>query len=148
MDRIFKLVVGLIVIVTFLNGIAIACYGLYKCGHVYYSYFNGGEHQAPVVGLVGVIDYFLIAFVFLILSIGFARLFLNDSQFFNGISLDWFEVRDLNDLKLILWHTILLAMVVAFGASIVSMDTIENWKVIIMPASILLLAVAARMIKH
>jgi len=101
-----------------------------------------GEHR-PGVRLVESIDAFLISMVFLVFSIGVTTLFLAREGDRAVESMPaWIRVHDLAELKFLVWEAILAALVVATASAVTVATGPASWTALILPATVLLLAVA------
>ena len=146
MIRIFKWALLLIIFATFLNGIAFICFGMKKIYEAYHGIFATGKVGVAGIELVHSLDNFLIALVFLIFSFGFAQLFLPENDWFDKINIPALKVNSFKELKIILWITILLTLVIAFASQIVSQEIKADWESLSLPICIVLLAGALRLL--
>jgi uncharacterized membrane protein YqhA len=98
--------------------------------------------QAPGVHLARSVDAFLLAMVFFVFSIGVSALFLARAS---NPALDaipeWMRVRNLSELKFLIWEAILAALVVASVETFVAPGHELTWTALILPIAILILAV-------
>lgn len=145
MIKIFKWAINVIVFVTFLNGLTFVVFGIIKTYHGY-EQIVAVEHGRPGIALVESLDSFLIALVFLIFSVGFARLFHSESKIFTAINVPALKVESFADLKMLLWNTILLTLMVLFATIVVSNEGDLEWKIMILPVSIALLAFSSKIL--
>jgi len=99
-----------------------------------------GDH-APGIQLARSVDAFLLALVFFVFSIGVLALFLSKQ---GGSSLEpvpeWLRVRNLSELKFLIWEAILAALVVASVESFVAAGHELTWSALIMPMGTLILS--------
>jgi uncharacterized membrane protein YqhA len=127
-----------------LDAIALAVIGVMRTleGYslIFHSSLWGGE-PASGVRLAGSIDAFLMSMVFLVISIGFATLFLAQPT---GASLEripeWMRIRNLRDLKFLIWEAILAALVVASMEGFESGTRELSWTSLAPPLAALILA--------
>ena len=76
--------------------------------------------RAPGIQLARSVDAFLLAMVFFVFSIGVLALFLSDRRNSGLESVpEWMRVRNLSELKFLIWEAILVALVVASVESFV-----------------------------
>lgn len=93
------------------------------------------------------LDVFLIGFLFLIFSIGFAQLFVSDNSKIKSLIMNWtpnwLKVESFTQLKLILWDTVLTTLVVLFaGETFRSLDDVYDWKLLFIPVAVLLISIS------
>ena len=86
-------------------------------------------------------DSFLISVVFLVFSLGLIRIFLVGQEEESRIP-KWLDIKDLKGLKVLLWETILVALVVFSLNSVIRNITTITWEILILPAFILLLTIS------
>jgi len=136
---------------SILNGIALLGLGAYKSIKSYQVLLAGTPLQSgkgPGIQLVESVDVFLAALVLIILGIGLAVLFLIRDEEQDSLHLpSWMKVKSFLELKLILWEAVLTVLVVAFlgHAAVQAQDL--HWEILILPASILMLAVSLFIMK-
>ena len=139
------------VIFTFLNSIFFLMTGVIESLHGFKIFFKKLRTGEPI--LIGIyfmesLDRFLVSFVFMIFSLGIYKLF-----FVSGEKTDplpaWLHIETFKDLKILLWETILV-MLVVFTVSLVVNTTATkgpvtsslDWNALILPAIILILSVS------
>lgn len=148
MSKIFRFAIIVVVITTFVNAIAIIGVGLYRSIHAYILLAQTGTDDRPGLHIVESLDTFLVAFVFLIMSLGFMKLFVPDFSWFKGIDLPWLKINDFSQLKNLLWSTILLALVVSFSTSLLKTEEPLEYTRLIIPASVLMFSLALKFLPH
>lgn len=134
---------------SILNGIALLGLGVYKSIKSYQALLAPWESgEGPGIMLVESVDVFLAALVLIILGIGLAVLFLIRDEGKDSLQIpSWMKVKSFLELKLILWEAVLTVLVVAFlGHAAVQAEDL-HWKILILPASILMLAVSLFIMK-
>jgi len=101
--------------------------------------WNGDE--APGVYIAKSIDAFLLAMVRFVFSIGVLTLFATQQE---SEGLDhvpaWMQVRNLSELKFLIWEAILAALVVASVEGLVVSTHELRWTALIIPVALLILA--------
>lgn len=151
MHRILNVSIIIVVFITFINALVFFGLGIYHSVEVYIGLINGSG-GSPGVYLVESLDRFLVGFVFIIFSVGLSQLFLADTPFLKKYELPWLELNDFSQLKTLLISAILVALFVAWipYAPLTSMVNGGElgWTDLIFPASMVLMAVAARLIKE
>lgn len=151
MHRILNGSIIIVVFVTFVNALVFFGLGILQSFEVYIGMINGSLAHAGIY-LVEALDRFLVGFVFIIFSIGLSQLFLTNMSFLKKYELPWLELTNFYQLKTLLISAILVALFVAWipYAPIFSMADGNDlgWTDLIFPASMVLMAVAARLIKE
>jgi uncharacterized membrane protein YqhA len=100
-----------------------------------------GLEAAPGVQLARSIDAFLLAMVFFVFSIGITTLFVAPagSAAVEAVP-EWMRVKNLAELKFLIWEAILAALVVASVESFVGSHHELGWNALVLPLAILILA--------
>lgn len=139
-----RFVTSVAVIFTLINSIVFTAVGVAHCVHGYVAFINAGflptEEVKPGLMLLEGLDSFMIALVFLIFGLGVARLFLFDKVESSTIP-GWLDVKSLKELKILLWETILVTLVIVCVSHLVK-SAPEGWEALIFPVVILVLAMA------
>jgi uncharacterized membrane protein YqhA len=103
----------------------------------------------PGVHIAESVDALLFSLVLLVLSLGTASLFLTTSDTEESRKLpDWMRVKSLTELKLLLWEAILATLVVAAASGVIAALPHLEWKLLVLPAAILLLSVSYFLLKR
>ncbi len=153
MKTLFKFIIGIPVLCTFFISIAFIAIGVYETGLGIKGILMGQVHTdaTPGLTLFQALDVFLIAFLFLIFSIGFAQLFIPKPSkivdLVNNITPDWLKVENFTQLKLILWDTVLTTLVVIFIGDAFKANGEYDWQLTIIPISIMLISFSRYLIK-
>lgn len=149
MKAFLNIIFGIPIISTFLISIMFFGIGVYETVIGVRAIFQGQVHTEvrPGIILFQALDVFLIGFLFLIFSFGFAQLFVSDNSKIKSLILDWtpnwLKVESFTQLKLILWDTILTTLVVLFaGETFRNLDDVYDWKLLYIPVAVLLIAVS------
>jgi uncharacterized membrane protein YqhA len=153
LKTIFKLIIIIPVLCSFIISLAFIGLGVYEAIQGIIGILKGQLHTeaAPGLLLVDSLDLFLIAFLFMIFSIGFAQLFIPQESRIISVVKEivpkWLMVSNFTQLKLILWDTILTTLVVLFVEDIVTADGNYTPELMVIPSSILLIALSRYFIK-
>ena len=153
MKTIFKLIIAIPVISSFITAIIFLGLGVYEAWLGISGIIKGQVHTDATPGLVLVksLDIYLIGILFLIFSIGFVQLFIpKESRLFtivDGVTPAWLRVNNFTELKLILWDTILTTLVVMFVENIVSANGEFTWELMVIPVAILFISLSRYLIK-
>ena len=148
MKLIFRIIIGAVILTTFLNCVTFIGLGVYRSYHAYSALISEGVAGKPGIEIINSLDTFLIALVFLIMSLGFARLFYPDFPLFTSIELPWLKIEDFFDLKILLWNTVLLSLLVAFAVVAIENEGHWEWTMLVIPAAVLMFSLGAKFIKH
>jgi len=150
MHRLLNIAILLVVFITFINALVYFGLGAYYSFTAYADIIMGrAEDNHPGIVLIESLDRFLIGFVFIIFSVGLSRLFLSDANFLKGYELPWLKIDEFTSLKTILISALLVALFVAWTptAITVAQQPQTDWTTLIFPASLLLVAIAAKFVK-
>jgi uncharacterized membrane protein YqhA len=149
-----KIVIAVIAVLLFGAGLVLTGLGAYEMVMVFVH--SGGahdEHLAKVIaiGLLSVVDMFLIAIVFFVLALGFMLLFTDTSAGFPVNLPQWLRIKNFIELKVILWEAILTTLVIAFltGLAGKKINGEEpQLSTLILPGGIFLVAISLYFLKR
>jgi uncharacterized membrane protein YqhA len=137
------------IIFTGINSLFFLVGSVIEAIHGYQIFFEYGldnPDQKPGVYLLKSLDMFLVSMVFLIFALGILRIFiLNDNE--EEKMPGWLHLANFKDLKVLLWETILVTLVVFTFTEVVSAKEILKWQTLIMPGVILLLTLSLAIMK-
>ncbi|MBL7858946.1 MAG: YqhA family protein [Cyclobacteriaceae bacterium] len=148
MIRVFQITVLIISVTMFANFLFTAGVGVYKTIHAYSILYFEGIDGKPGLEIVESLDLFLVAIVFLILSLGFMKLFYPDFRGFNKMVLPWLKVDDFFQLKHLTWNAILLTLLITFGTHVLRANGPLEWTMLIIPTSVFLFSTSSKMLNH
>lgn len=148
MNRVLQLAVLIVSATMFANFLFIACIGVYKTFHAYAILYSDGISGKPGLEIVESLDLFLVSLVFLILSIGFMKLFYPEFRGIDKIQLPWLKIDDFFQLKYLTWNAILLTLLITFGTHVLRATGPLDWTMLIIPASVLLFSISSKMLMH
>ncbi|HQU99671.1 MAG: YqhA family protein [Bacteroidia bacterium] len=148
MNQVFKVFVFIIAIVIFINFIIITLVGVYKTFHAVTLFFQSGLQHKPGIEIVESLDVFLVALLFLILSLSIMKLFYPENALFSSINLPWLQINDFVQLKNLTWNAFLLTLLITFGTSVIKNSDHLDWTFLIIPIAVLLFAISAKMLRH
>jgi uncharacterized membrane protein YqhA len=132
----------------FVNFLFTAGMGVYRTFHAFSTLYTEGAASKPGREILESLDLFLVALVFLILSLGFMKLFYPEFKWFHNINLPWLKVEDFVQLKQLTWNAMLLTLLIIFGAQVLSGIARLDWNILIIPISVVLFSVSAKLLKH
>jgi uncharacterized membrane protein YqhA len=132
---------------TLVNSIFFLVAGAMKSTHGYQEYIKlwSGQGQGPPPGLhlAEALDSFLLALVSLIFGLGILKTFVH-YQIDDSKLPPWLHIHDFKELKILLWETILVTLVV-FN---LNFFTEVSWKTLIIPGVILMLSLSLYLMKR
>ncbi len=149
MHKLLNVSIVIVVFITFINALFFFGLGIKESIEAYIGIFKN-ELEHPGVYLVEALDKFLIGFVFIIFSVGLSELFLTEMSFLKKYDLPWLALKDFNQLKTLLISAVLVALFVAwipFAPLFSVNDEHLTWQALIFPASMLIMAGAARLMR-
>jgi uncharacterized membrane protein YqhA len=148
MEHILRVVIIVVVVVTFINALVFFGLGVFHSVQTYWNLILGtaGEHR-PGLAMVESMDRFFIGFIFIIFSVGLSKLFLPQSLVFKKLDLPWLAISDFHQLKLLLWSAILTAILVEWLVITAAKAAYFDWPDLILPLGIFILAIAAKFLK-
>jgi uncharacterized membrane protein YqhA len=107
---------------------------------VLFRYLGGEEIAAPKMLLLESLDSFLAALVFLIFGLGIMKIFIAPDKIIEGLP-GWLQIRTFVELKILLWESVLITVVVmSMGTVARRLDSLA-WDVLVLPGVVLLMAV-------
>jgi uncharacterized membrane protein YqhA len=102
---------------------------------------DGGEWKNPGVVIVESLDRFLLAILFYIFGVGMIKLFL--PEVFKGTDLPkWLDVKGIKELKVLLWETILVTLMILSVTHLVGHTDTLTWDALILPSVIAILSLS------
>ena len=131
-------------IFSFISCLFFVGVGIAEAVHAYkiiIGSLSGGPWENPGIILVESLDRFLIGVLFYIFGIGIIKLFL--PELFHDTDLPkWLDIKDIRQLKVLLWETILVTLVVLSVTSMVSHTDELSWDMLILPSVIAVLSLS------
>ncbi len=153
MKTVFKFIIGVPIITTFIIAIVFIGLGVYEATSGIIGIAKGQilSETRPGLMLFQALDVFLVGFLFLIFSLGFSQLFFPKpsriTNMVDNISPKWLHVESFTQLKLILWDTVLTTLVVLFIGDVYRASGQYYWELTILPIGIFLISLAKFLIK-
>jgi uncharacterized membrane protein YqhA len=153
MKTLFKLIIGIPVLTTFVIALVFMVVGVYDTVIGVQGLIKGQIHTDtnPALRLFEALDIFLIAILCIIFSIGISQLFFpKPSRIINvidSITPDWLRVENFTQLKLILWDTALTTLVVMFVGQAYKNVGKYDWELAVIPIAIVLISYSRYLIK-
>ena len=152
MRTFFKFVIGIPIVTTFLISLIFLALGVYEASQGVIGILQGliESDARPGLLLFQALDLFLIGFLFLIFSLGFAQLFFPKPsrvlKLLEIITPPWLHVETFTQLKLILWDTVLTTLVVLFVADVFRASSEYDYSLAILPSAIFLISLGKYLI--
>src|SRR3954463_16268290 len=111
--------------------------------------FVGEEMRVSVASVMGATDAYLFGVVLVIFAYAITFGFVVELAPSEGERLpDWMRVDGVADLKRILVEVILVYLIVDLATDVAGTESHLDWHTLVMPASILLIAAALRLLTH
>lgn len=148
MIKVYKTTILIISMTMFSNFLFTAGIGVFKTIHGYSILYTKGIKGKPGLEIVESLDLFLIALVFLILSLGFLKLFYPDFKGLQKIELAWLSINDFYQLKHLTWNAVLLTLLITFGTHVLRAENKLDWTLLIIPTAVLLFSISSKLLKH
>lgn len=148
MNRIFRISIVTISLSMFFNFLFTTGVGVYKTFHAFGMAYREGTNGKPGLEIVESLDLFLVALLFLILSLSIMKLFYPQFTWFNSIVLPWLKIDDFFQLKQLTWYAFLLTLLITFGTQAIRTGGQLDWTMLIVPAAVLLFSISAKLLRH
>lgn len=148
LERIFKIkYLALIVsILLMISGIMAVGLGAIKLVESILQITGVKESETPGIHLIESVDTFLFALVILVLAGGIFKLFVGNENTFKESAI-FSKLNTFMDLKVLLWETLLLTLTVWCALDFFLDPENLQYEQLILPISIVLLALALKLIK-
>lgn len=135
------------VAVTFLNSLAFLFIGVRSAYHGYISLMDHNLDGRPGMLFLESLDMFMVSLVFLVFGFGMVRIFTHYDT--NDENLPgWLRIKDFKELKILVWETILVTLVVVSVSVVIRRLNNLGWEVLILPGMILLLSISLFVMKR
>ena len=122
MFNVLRVIVSIISLFVFASGVVLTGLGVYDFVKIFTHLGSDEEHSAArlmAVDLLHAVDFFLVAIVFFVLSLGMMLLFYRVDATHPLKLPEWLKIKDFLQLKVILWEAILTTLVVSHVANLV-----------------------------
>ena len=150
-QRLLKIryVAVVVVVLCVLHALMFFIMGAELAGKTYWHVLSGamvGGLERPGLDLLHSLDLLLIGLVLMILALGVAKLFLlphDGSAAATSPLPSWLNIETFSDLKILLWETILTALLIVALSTLASgiFERLE-WTAMVIPAAIFVLALS------
>jgi uncharacterized membrane protein YqhA len=127
------------VVFTFINSIFFIIGGAMECIKGYKIFMEHGmsEEFRPGMYLLRGLELFLVSMVFMIFALAILRLFIVYHATNEQVP-GWLKINGFKELKVLLWETILVTLVVFTLTKVASAEAL-SWNALILPGVILIL---------
>jgi uncharacterized membrane protein YqhA len=146
MKYILRPAITVIAVILILDALFLIGRGVQLTYQSYVDYFTNPGADRPFLHALEAVDMFFLALVFFIMAIGLVQLFVGEITLLRSVSFTWLKINDFTDLKLLLWHSFLVTILVLFMTHLVRVED-PGWEILILPVSILLLSIGAHLVK-
>jgi len=140
----FRYVFLLVSAFSFVSALYFIGVGIVETVHAFQALFSSvdsGKWANPGVTLFEALDRFLISVLFYIFGVGMIKLFM--PELFRDAELPrWLDIRDIKELKVLLWETVLVTLMVLSVTELVSKKGELTWNALIMPSIIAVLSLS------
>jgi uncharacterized membrane protein YqhA len=147
MQKIYRVIISIILLFSFLNVVAMLILNFMRAIHAYSHLFDS-ENTRPGLEIMEVVDGLLLVLLLLIMNIGFMKLFLPESKWARSLDLPWLKINSFSQLKMLLIETILTTLVIVFATTVIKEDGKLNWNDIVLPSAIFLFALTIKSVKE
>ena len=147
MKFILRTTIGLICITLVLNAVVLVLRGLVLTYEGYRNVLFGADVERPLLPALEAVDMFFMALSFLIVAIGLAQLFVGEMPLVRNLSFTWLRIESFAQLKLLLWDTFLVTLLVLFVTRLIAAHTI-GWDMLVLPGAILMLTLSSYLLKQ
>ena len=133
---------------TLLSSFVFLIGGVVESIHGYRLFFEHGleGENRPGAYLLKGLDLFLVSMVFLIFAFGIMRIFTHYESPDENLP-GWLKIKDFKELKILLWETVLVTLVVFTFTEFVTSRQFLKLETLIMPGVILILSVSLFLMK-
>jgi uncharacterized membrane protein YqhA len=149
--RILRFLINIIALFVMVSGLILTVLGVVHFVTVFFHIDS--ESNVPgrmAIGLLHAVDFFLVAIVFYVLSIGMMVLFADPETKLPFKMPEWLHVKNFVELKVILWEAILTSLVVYYIAGLAEKKINgEELSVLnlVLPGAVLLIAISLFFLK-
>ena len=146
MKHLLRIAIGLIGAILVIDAVVLVARGVRETWHAYHDYFTGADVERPLLPALEAVDMFFMALAFFIVAVGLVQLFVGDLPWLRTDNLTWLRIESFGQLKLLLWDTFLVTMMVLFVTRLISTHELD-WDLLVLPAAILMLTISSFLLK-
>jgi uncharacterized membrane protein YqhA len=143
-----RFIILLGVIFTFINSAVFMIAGVVDSIHGYSLFIKHGisAEYRPGLHLLNALDMFLVSIVFMIFALGIMKIFTH--YHLPEVDLPgWLKISSFKELKILLWETILVTLVVFSLTGLVNTTEKLTWDHLVLPLIILILTASLYLVK-
>jgi uncharacterized membrane protein YqhA len=133
-------------VVLVVNALVLVGRGLWMTYESYHNLISRPDVERPLLPALEAVDLFFLAIAFFVVAVGMVQLFLGDLPFLKDVSFAWLRVESYTQLKLLLWDTFLVTLLVLFLTHVFIAESI-GWDLLVLPGGILMLTVSSYLLK-
>ena len=145
LQQVLRVMISVISIILLIDALVLAGRGVLLSVHAYRDLFDPTVER-PLLPALEAVDLFFLALVFIIMAIGLVQLFVGDLRLVRSPALSWLKIDSFTALKVLLWDTFLVTLLVLFVTKLVQVEVMD-WSVLILPTAILALTVSSYLLK-
>ena len=146
MKHLLRIAIGLIGIILIFDAVVLVVRGVMETWHAYRDFFTGAPVERPLLPALEAVDMFFMALAFFIVAVGLVQLFVGDLPWLRTDHLTWLRIDSFGQLKLLLWDTFLVTIMVLFVTRLISTHELD-WDLLVLPAAILMLTISSFLLK-
>lgn len=105
------MVIGLVLVI---DALVLVFRGLWMTYEAYHDLLTRPDVERPLLPALEAVDVFFMAIALFIVAVGLVQLFIGDLPFLKDVSFAWMRVESYTQLKLLLWDTFLVTLLVLF----------------------------------
>jgi hypothetical protein len=152
MKFIFKILIAIPVLSSLVISVAFIIGGVMQGAKGVIGVVRGQikTEEYPGLKLFEALESFIFSLLFIIFALGFSKLFMPKSKLsdaLEGVMPDWLRKVNFQQLKLILWETLLTTMLAMFIGILLENTENLSWQMTIYPISIALISIAIYLIR-
>lgn len=152
MKFIFKILIAVPVICSLIIAATFVGAGIVQTFRGITGFLMGQLKTAeyPGLKLFEALELFIFSLLFIIFALGFSKLFMPKSKLsdaLEGVMPDWFRKINFQQLKLILWETLLTTLIILFIGQVLKNFQNFTWEMTIIPISVVLISLSIFLIK-
>lgn len=146
MKHLLRIAIGLIGAILILDAVVLVIRGVMETWHAYRDLVTGAPVERPLLPALEAVDMFFMALAFFIVAVGLVQLFVGDLPWLRTDHLTWLRIDSFGQLKLLLWDTFLVTLMVLFVTRLITAHTL-TWDLLVLPAAILMLTISSFLLK-
>ncbi|MCC7501514.1 MAG: YqhA family protein [Flavobacteriales bacterium] len=146
MKYVLRIFISVISAILLIDSIILVVLGVKSTWHGFHNLLDPSIPH-PMMPAFEAVDQFFMALVLFIMAIGLVQLFIGEIPFMKPASLHWLKIDSFMALKVLLWDTLLVTMLMFFLTQLVNTPVLD-WSVLILPTAILMLTLCSFLLKQ